>query len=118
MIEELIINGTLFCYGVWDWTVFLCYLVKISQFYRKTGKENIEESTARRIKFVVYKMAFLTLIIEIMALFVVMGYDRIQDPNVNWIVRLILNIFIMEGMMIVILRLKGEIHWKCWRKCM
>ena len=93
VIEELIINGTFFYYGVWDWTVFMCYIIKICQYYKKSDK--VEESISKRIMFIVYKIAFLTAILEVVALIVVILYDVIHDDGVNWILRLILNVFLV-----------------------
>ena len=73
------------CYYLWDWTVFGCYIVKICQFYRKN--DDIEVAIWMRIKFVVYKISFLTLIIEVSAAVVMVLWNEIWYYKMHWILR-------------------------------
>ena len=66
--ETFIAWSFLILYYVWDWTVFACYFIKICQFYKKKGIDNVEEPVTTRIKFILYKIAFLTAILEITGL--------------------------------------------------
>ena len=88
-IGKLLYSVSFGCYAIWDWTVFICYIFKICQFYNK--KQNVEESISMRIKFVVYKIAFLTLILELMSAITLSIYNTIFSMTIYWIFRLVLH---------------------------
>ena len=49
---------------LWDWSVVILYVIKICQFYGKKA-HHIEDIVTLRINFILYKILFLTIIIEI-----------------------------------------------------
>ena len=50
-------------YYLWDWTVLLSYIIKITQFYRR--KVSVPETVSNRIKYILQKILFLTIILEV-----------------------------------------------------
>ena len=84
---DMVLPVTIIFFLLWDWTVFICYIIKICQFYRK--KDNVQESISLRIKFVVYKIGFLTLIVELLTMFSSLVGPAIFGSDVHFILILI-----------------------------
>ena len=80
------------CYYIWDLTVFICYIIKVCQFYKKTP--DVQESVSTRIKFIVYKIAFLTFILELSSMIMVIVYNTIWEHDINWFFRLFLVVIV------------------------
>lgn len=83
---------------VWDWTVIVCYIIKVRQFYKKKDglHGNIDENIRNRIKFILYKITYLTFVIELIAVLASMigpfVVSLFQDDNLYpiWIARLLI----------------------------
>ena len=62
-----ILQFSSFCtvwFFLWDWIVLFSYIIKIIQFYRKRAVD-VPDSVLNRIKFILQKILFLTIILEL-----------------------------------------------------
>ena len=93
--ERDIIRRILVIYFIlWDWTVFGCYIMKICQFYKKN--DNAHKSVLSRVKFIVYQITFLALILELLSLFSVMVAPVMVKFDVHVILRLVIVILVIS----------------------
>ena len=67
------------CYVAWDMTVFILYIFKITQFYRKKAMD-MPQIVIDRVKFILQKIVFLTVIMEISAICVAVTSDIWNEP--------------------------------------
>ena len=93
-ITDMVIPIGVIFFLLWDLTVLICYIIKICQFYRK--KDNVQESITLRIKFVVYKIGFLTLIVELLTIISLLVGPAIFGGDVHFILRLITVILLIS----------------------
>ena len=56
---------------IWDWTVISLYIVKMCQFYKM--RNNMDKTVSNKIKFILYKITYLTFLIELWAVLFVIG---------------------------------------------
>ena len=62
--NNIYINISYLWYYVWDWTVLFLYVHKVRQFHRKHS-EVIADKIKNKIKFILFKIMILTILVEI-----------------------------------------------------